>query len=127
MNLLKSLKKLTGSNIVLCIAAVALLMAICNYSNNKGTLLDGMEDLESESSGFVKIGLSFLMITFYKVEETLVSNIELKNIEDSFASAANYINKIGWKKNQPCFYKIDLKENIPIKFLNTSIGCLVQP
>ena len=30
--------------------------------------------------------------------------IELKSIKDSFASAANYINKIGWKKNQPCFY-----------------------
>ena len=33
-------------------------------------------------------------------------DIELKKIEDSFASAANYIKKIGWKKNQPCFYKV---------------------
>ena len=46
--------------------------------------------------------------------------IELKKTEDSFASAANYLNKIGWKKNQPCFYKIALKENIPKKFLNSS-------
>ena len=38
----------------------------------------------------------------------------------SFASAANYINKLGWKKNNPCFYKIKLKENIPTKYLNTS-------
>ena len=30
--------------------------------------------------------------------------IELKSTKDAFASAANYINKIGWKKNQPCFY-----------------------
>ncbi len=46
--------------------------------------------------------------------------IELKNIEDSFASAANYLSTIGWKKNQPCFFKIDLKENIPKKLLNSS-------
>ncbi len=46
--------------------------------------------------------------------------IELKKTEDSFASAANYLKKIGWKKNQPCFYKIALKENIPKKFLNSS-------
>ena len=46
--------------------------------------------------------------------------IELKDIEDSFASAANYISKIGWKKNQPCFYQVSLKDNIPIKYLNTS-------
>ena len=46
--------------------------------------------------------------------------IELKKTEDSFASAANYLNKIGWKKNNPCFYKIELKENIPQKYLNSS-------
>ena len=48
------------------------------------------------------------------------SIIELKEIDDSFASAANYVNKIGWKNNQPCFYKIKLKNNIPQKYLNTS-------
>ena len=46
--------------------------------------------------------------------------IELKNIEDSFASAANYLKTIGWKKNQPCFYKIELMDNIPKKYLNSS-------
>ena len=46
--------------------------------------------------------------------------IDLKSTKDSFASAANYINKLGWKKNSPCFYKIKLKENIPTKYLNTS-------
>ncbi len=46
--------------------------------------------------------------------------IDLKSTEDSFASAANYILKLGWKKNSPCFYKIKLKENIPVKYLNTS-------
>ena len=46
--------------------------------------------------------------------------IELKNNSDSFASAANYLNKMGWKKNQPCFKKITLKSNVPEKILNTS-------
>ena len=46
--------------------------------------------------------------------------IELKSIEDSFASAANYLKTIGWKKNEPCFFKIELKDNIPKKYLNSS-------
>jgi membrane-bound lytic murein transglycosylase B len=46
--------------------------------------------------------------------------IELKNIDDSFASAANYLNKIGWKKNSPCYTKIRLNKNIPKKYLNSS-------
>ena len=46
--------------------------------------------------------------------------IELKSTKDSFASAANYINKIGWKKNQPCFVRINLIKNVPKKLLNTS-------
>ena len=46
--------------------------------------------------------------------------IELKSTKDSFASAANYINKIGWKKNQPCFIKVKLDKNVPKYLLNTS-------
>ena len=46
--------------------------------------------------------------------------IELKSIKDSFASAANYINKIGWKKNQPCFVKVNLDKKVPQILLNTS-------
>jgi len=46
--------------------------------------------------------------------------IDLKNSEDAYASAANYLTKIGWKKNQPCFYKIKLNKNIPSKYLNIS-------
>ena len=52
--------------------------------------------------------------------------IELKTIKDSFASAANYINKIGWKKNQPCYIEIELDKNIPIEFLNTSARKLIN-
>ena len=46
--------------------------------------------------------------------------IELKSTKDSFASAANYITKIGWKKNQPCFIRVNLNSNVPKKLLNTS-------
>ena len=46
--------------------------------------------------------------------------IELTNIDDSFASAANYINKIGWIKNARCFERIELSKKIPKKYLNTS-------
>ncbi len=47
-------------------------------------------------------------------------NIDLKDNEDAYASAANYLRKIGWKKNKPCFYEIDLNEKIPDKYLNIS-------
>ena len=46
--------------------------------------------------------------------------IELKSTKDSFASAANYINKIGWNKNQPCFIRVNLTDNVPKKLLNSS-------
>ena len=56
----------------------------------------------------------------YAIDYNSNEIIELHNLEDSFASAANYINKMGWKKNRPCFVKIQLSEKIPMKFLNTS-------
>ena len=56
----------------------------------------------------------------YAIDYNNNETIELKKTEDSFASAANYLKKIGWKKNQPCFYKIELDEKIPKKFLNSS-------
>ena len=56
----------------------------------------------------------------YAIDYNSNSIIELKGIDDSFASAANYLNQIGWKNNQPCYYKIELNNNIPNFFLNTS-------
>ena len=52
----------------------------------------------------------------YNKDET----INLKNIEDSFASAANYLNKIGWDNNTPCFFKVELINETPSEYLNTS-------
>ncbi len=56
----------------------------------------------------------------YAIDFNKNNVIELKNIEDSFASAANYLNKIGWKRNTPCYTKIELKNNVPKKYLNSS-------
>tara|TARA_B100000780_G_scaffold201314_1_gene142737 strand:+ start:121 stop:1017 length:897 start_codon:yes stop_codon:yes gene_type:complete len=56
----------------------------------------------------------------YAIDYDKNNVIELKSTKDSFASAANYINKIGWKKNQPCFIRVNLTKNIPKKLLNTS-------
>jgi membrane-bound lytic murein transglycosylase B len=56
----------------------------------------------------------------YAIDYNNNKTIELKKTEDSFASAANYLKTIGWKKNQPCYFKIELKDNIPKKYLNSS-------
>jgi membrane-bound lytic murein transglycosylase B len=56
----------------------------------------------------------------YAIDYNNNTTIELKKTEDSFASAANYLKKIGWKKNVPCFIKINLNKNIPNKYLNSS-------
>ena len=59
-------------------------------------------------------------INDYAIDYNNNNIIELKKTEDSFASAANYLRSIGWKKNQPCFYKVNLKDNVPKKYLNSS-------
>ena len=46
--------------------------------------------------------------------------IDLKNPDDSYASAANYLNNMGWISNSHCFYKVELNENISRKYLNVS-------
>ncbi len=56
----------------------------------------------------------------YAIDYDSNNKINLKDNIDAFASAANYINKIGWKKNSHCFYKVELEPNIPNKYLNTS-------
>ena len=46
--------------------------------------------------------------------------IDLKSNEDSFASAANYLSRMGWNTNDKCFNKIILDDKIPTKYLNFS-------
>tara|TARA_A100000164_G_scaffold325133_1_gene310019 strand:+ start:942 stop:1946 length:1005 start_codon:yes stop_codon:yes gene_type:complete len=59
-------------------------------------------------------------ITNYAIDHNKDNYIDLKNNEDAFPSAANYLKKIGWKPNEPCFYKIVLNKDIPKKYLNIS-------
>ena len=59
-------------------------------------------------------------ITNYAIDYNRDKNIDLKNNEDAYPSAANYLKKIGWKKSNHCFYQIELSEDIPKKYLNVS-------
>ena len=52
--------------------------------------------------------------------------IDLKNPKDAYASAANYLKNIGWKKNSHCFYRVKLNKDIPVKYLNVSAKKLIN-
>jgi|TARA_B100001093_G_scaffold199728_1_gene191902 membrane-bound lytic murein transglycosylase B len=56
----------------------------------------------------------------YAIDYDSNNYIDLKDNIDAYASAANYLKKIGWKKNEPCFYKINLSDEIPSTYLNVS-------
>ncbi len=56
----------------------------------------------------------------YAIDFDNDEKISLKKTDDSFASAANYLNKLGWKNSLPCFYEVNLKSNIPHSYLNIS-------
>ena len=56
----------------------------------------------------------------YAIDFNQDNYIDLKNTEDAYASAANYLNNMGWNKNLPCFYKIELNDKIQKKYLNVS-------
>ena len=52
--------------------------------------------------------------------------IDLKNSDDAFASAGNYLNKMGWEKNSHCFYTVELNNDISKKYLNVSAKKIVN-
>ena len=52
--------------------------------------------------------------------------IDLKNPNDAYASAGNYLNNMGWEQNSHCFYKVNLNENISKKYLNVSAKKLIN-
>ena len=57
----------------------------------------------------------------YAIDYDNNNKIELKSsLDDSLASAANYINSIGWKRGQPCFFRVKLTNNIKEKYINSS-------
>ena len=60
-------------------------------------------------------------INNYAIDYNGDNKIELKNsLEDSLASAANYISKIGWKIGEPCFYRVKLNKEIKKKYISSS-------
>ena len=60
-------------------------------------------------------------ISTYAIDYDGNNKIELKiSLADSLASAANYINKIGWEKGQPCFYRVKLTKKMKKKYINLS-------
>ncbi len=65
----------------------------------------------------------FMPTTIYRyaIDYDEDNKIDLKDsLHDSLASAANYINKIGWKKGEPCFVQVKMTKKIKNKYLNKS-------
>ena len=56
----------------------------------------------------------------YAIDYDKNSYIDLKNNNDAYASAANYLSQIGWNDKLPCFYRINLLNDVPKKYLNVS-------
>ena len=56
----------------------------------------------------------------YAIDYDNNGSIDLKNNNDAYASAGNYLNQIGWKSGQPCFFRVNLSNEIPKKYLNVS-------
>jgi len=57
----------------------------------------------------------------YAIDYDGNNKIELKtSLKDSLASAANYINKIGWKMGEPCFYEVKITKKIKKKHMSSS-------
>ena len=56
----------------------------------------------------------------YALDYNNDNRIDLKDNEDAYPSAANYLKEIGWEKDNPCFYQIELDKDIPKKYLNIS-------
>tara|TARA_Y100001980_G_C14266954_1_gene106372 strand:- start:128 stop:574 length:447 start_codon:yes stop_codon:yes gene_type:complete len=56
----------------------------------------------------------------YAIDHDGDGYIDLKSNKDAYASASNYLDKMGWKNEDPCFFRIDLSDDIPNKYLNIS-------
>ena len=60
-------------------------------------------------------------IESYAIDYDNNNKIELKSsLGDALASAANYINSIGWNKGEPCFFRVKLTNKIKDKYINSS-------
>ena len=60
-------------------------------------------------------------IKSYAIDFDGNNKIELKkSLYDSVASAANYLIKIGWRKGDPCFFRVKLNNKVESKYINSS-------
>ena len=62
----------------------------------------------------------------YAIDYNKDNYIDLKNSIDAYASASNYLKKMGWDSSSHCFYRIDLNKNIKNKYLNVSAKKLIN-
>ncbi|MDA1197969.1 MAG: lytic murein transglycosylase [Proteobacteria bacterium] len=63
------------------------------------------------------------VIKDYAIDYDKNGNIDLKNSkDDAIASAANYLSKIGIKKDYPCFDEVKFEKDIDNKLFNFSAG-----
>ena len=107
-----------------------LLLSLMGIETNFGTYVGKMDILSSlatlsfdkrRSEFFTKELLILLdLIENKQIDYDENGSINLKTNIDSYASAANYLKQIGWKSNEPCFYRINLSNKIPKKYLNVS-------
>ena len=56
----------------------------------------------------------------YAIDYNKNKIIELKNNRGLICFSSKLFEKNWMEKNQPCFFKIELKNNIPKKYLNSS-------
>ncbi len=62
----------------------------------------------------------------HAIDFDMDNHIDLKNPNDAYASAANYLSNMGWNQNSHCFYKVELNNKISKKYLNVSAKKLIN-
>ena len=84
-------------------------------------LIDPSELYGSWAGAFGNFQFMPSTIKSYAIDYDGDNKIELKkSLHDSLASAANYISQIGWRKGEPCFYRVKIKNKIKKKYINSS-------
>jgi len=84
-------------------------------------LIDPKKHYGSWAGAFGNFQFMPSTIKNYAIDYDGNNKIQLKDsIEDALASAANYIKRIGWNLNEPCFYRVKITKEINNKYINSS-------
>jgi len=84
-------------------------------------LIDPKKHYGSWAGAFGNFQFMPSTIKNYAIDYDGNNKIQLKDsIEDALASAANYIKRIGWNINEPCFYRVKITKKINDKYINSS-------